>query len=178
MKLNLVVTITLLSLLATASCKKNDSSVKPHDVNAQGEYFNCVINGKYWTYKELGPYSMGDPLKARENQIDDPGYQLVAQNLTDLPQTAISLWIVGKSFPDKDSISLGSHGSVAYAEVTYPDGQQLDNYTYTTRSTQVGMVIFTKRTPERLEGTFHFDATNDDASKSLHITQGQFSIIP
>lgn len=43
----------LFAALWTAGCTKEpDPPPTPPDVNEQGEYFNCYINGKYWTFSQ------------------------------------------------------------------------------------------------------------------------------
>jgi hypothetical protein len=76
-------------VLAFASCKKEDKG--PPDSNEQGEYFNCKIDGKYWTYKQAY-FTSHDDLIFR-SYFNDAGYEIIGENGVDFPQTVVSFRI-------------------------------------------------------------------------------------
>ena len=168
----------LLLLFATlSSCKKDTPPATLPDTNAQGEYFNCKIDGKYWTYKQAG-YTNHDDLTAGKGIITDPGYVITAENGEDFPQTVVKFWMIGTDFPDSDTIELISYGTGAYAEVVGPPFLDIYQYGFRTDTLHTGRLIFTKRSPQRLEGTFEFDTYNNDPKRMVRFTEGRFSIIP
>ena len=168
----------LLLLFATlSSCKKDTPPATLPDTNAQGEYFNCKIDGKYWTYKQAG-YTNHDDLTAGKGIITDPGYVITAENGEDFPQTVVKFWMIGTDFPDSDTIELADYSSGNYAEIVGPNTDNANLDFNTKDSSSEGRLIFTKRMANRLEGNFYFDAYRKSSSSVIHITEGRFSIIP
>ena len=166
-----------LLLLGLTACKKDTTPAAPPDTNAQGEYFNCKIDGQYWTYKQAG-YTHHDALTAGKGLITDPGFAITGTNVVDFPQTVITFWMIGTDFPDSDTIELADYSSGNYAEIVGPDREYANLDFMTNDSNSKGKIIFTKRTPQRIEGTFYFDAFRKFGAPVIHITEGRFSIIP
>ncbi len=158
-----------------AGCKKKDTG--PTDINDQGEYFNCYIDGQYWTYKEDNDFGDDDDVTARQGQITLPGFVIKAENTT-FPGSGFSLWMVSETFPSKDTVLLTTYSDLAYAtfHTRYPSGR--GGYEVSTNDTLNGQLIFTKRERTRLEGVFHFNGVRSDSGQVVRITDGRFSIIP
>ncbi len=169
-----VFVVWALMFCCSTGCKKKN--VQPADVNAQGEYFNCYIDGQYWTFKQE-PYSNNDALTASKGQITLPGFKLQAES-NDAPQTVVRLWMLTEDFPSKDTYALTTYSELCYATV-YRD-YYFPNPTYevSTNDTLTGQLIFSKREPTRLEGTFFFSGARNDSGQAVRITNGRFSIIP
>jgi|GEM_PF-1401792 len=159
-----------LALVFGSSCRKT-SGTSPK------EYFSCIINGVYFTYKQ-DPTSNHDALIARPGQITLPAYQIAGDNVVDFPYTGINFWLINKSFPDKDTVILSTYEDGAYATINYPQDSTMVAVDFSTDSNHTGRIIFTKRSPSELEGTFSFDAQRAGSSTVLHITEGKFSIKP
>lgn len=174
----------LLSLSVALSlvygCKPDDPIVTPNPppVSESDEYFNCYIDGKYWTYKQGSGSFSGDALKAERIIMQGPNFRIQAANHVDNDDnTVIVLWMVADTFPSKDTIPLTLDADSAYAAIVGPNLDFM-NISFKTNHVASGELIFTKRTSERLEGTFYFDAQRPDTSVVIHVTNGRFSIIP
>ena len=168
---------SLLLLLGIYSCKKDTTPVIPPDTNAQGEYFNCKIDGKYWTYKQSG-YTNHDALTAGKGIITDLGYAISGTNVVDFPQTVVTFWMIGTDFPDSDTIELADYSSGNYVQVNNPPPAELSSVEFSSDSLHTGRLIFTKRSPQRLEGTFQFNVYRIELNRVVRFTEGRFSIIP
>lgn len=157
-------------ILLLAACYKNEPAPEPK------EYFNCYIDGKYWTYKQ-GSFTNHDALRARVNAITLPGFEITADDVTTFPQTQINIWFIQENFPTKDTVELTTYNDGYYAEILGPDttGALIG---FETDDTHTGHLIFTKREPNLIQGTFYFDAYSAAQNRTVHITNGKFSIIP
>lgn len=160
----------LFLILLLAACHKNEPATEPK------EYFNCYIDGKYWTYAQ-GSFTNHDALRARVNAITLPGFEITADNVTIFPQTIINIWFIQESFPTKDTVELTTYNDGYYAEISNPDTAG-NLHKFRTNDTLSGVLIFTKREPNLIQGTFYFDAYNETLNRTVHITNGKFSIIP
>jgi hypothetical protein len=74
-------------------------------------------------------------------------------------------------------MKLTTYGAGAFAEIVGPN-LEFANLNLQTDSSRNGKLIFTKRTPQRLEGIFYFDAYRETGAPIVHITEGRFSLIP
>lgn len=167
--------LAFLTFLGTLGCNKEPGPPPaPPDVNEQGEYFNCYINGKYWTFKQ-DPYA-ADALSASVSQITLPGYRLHAVAHDGYPRTVIDLWMIGENVPSKDTFDLTTYSDGSYAEILGPTANFCCSG-FGTDMTHTGKLIFSRR-GDRLEGTFYFDAQRPDTNVVIHVTNGRFSIIP
>lgn len=114
------VSIVAQACLCIFGCKKDDDL---KDVNEQGEYFNCRIEDKYWTF-EQEDYTAHDALSA-DGAYDQ--FSIQADHVDDYPQTRIDFILNGRSLPDKDTYLLGANTSTgmitrteAFARITGP----------------------------------------------------------
>lgn len=160
----------LFLILLLAACHKNEPATEPK------EYFNCYIDGKYWTYAQ-GSFTNHDALRARVNAITLPGFEITADNVTNFPTTIINIWFIEETFPTKDTVMLTTYSDGYYAEIISPDTAGSGN-SFETDNTYTGQLIFTKREPNLIQGTFYFDAYSAAQNRTVHITNGKFSIIP
>ncbi len=170
------VSIVALACLGTFGCKKDAD--KTSDVNEQGEYFNCRIEGRYWTF-EQEHYTAHDALSAYGAH---DRFFIHADRVDDYPQTGIEFTLNGRSLPDRDTYILGKNtsngvitGNEAFARITGPTAN-FSGYDFATDSTHQGMLIFTRCDARRAEGTFWFNAGRTDTNAVIHVTDGRFSI--
>ncbi len=151
--------------LALSSCKPKEQP------QPDAEYFNCEINGKYWTYRAnrlaFNPCSgVGAGTSGMTSWIIS-GLDCIGP-----PQTQIIIYLSGgNSFPDRDTFELSEQH---FAGVNNPDNS-FNSY-YRTNDTATGKLIFTMRDSTRVEGQFYFRAYNPYQNKTIDITNGKFSI--
>lgn len=165
-------TYSLFLLLLLAACHKNETS----PATEPKEYFNCYINGKYWTYKQP-TFSNHDPLRAWYEASLIPHFALGGDNVVDFPQTGIGFDLDNINFPNKDTFYLSSYPGGNMAHIDNPDTDG-NLHEFRTNDTLTGVLIFTKREANLIQGTFYFDAYNETLNRTVHITNGKFSIIP
>lgn len=168
--------LAIIAFLMIAGCKKEDSGLT--DVSEKGEYFNCRINGQYWTYKQanglfgavnaLSSYQLYDVPSIITHDV------IRANNVVDYPQTEIELNMDHEAFLAGDTIMLGNNPSrllsgkgLSWAEITNPNGL--------TDSIHTGRVIFTQRTDEWQRGIFEFTVSDGQGSQ-FSVTEGRFAI--
>ncbi|RQO29796.1 hypothetical protein DBR32_14525 [Taibaiella sp. KBW10] len=88
---------------------------------------------------------------------------------------AVQLQFPVSGIPAKDTFMID--GVNATASIWY-FGQRGDTYFAKGGNQGSGKIIFSKRNPKRLEGTFEFTAINRVDSSVITITNGKFSIVP
>lgn len=156
--------LILISILFSlfACCKKKTKTDSP------SQYFNCNIDGKYFTYTQSS-FSNNKGLSAGTS--GSLNYVIIGRDMVGFPQTQFIFTLIGNHIPTKDTILIDTYN--------YADVEKVDSVgnSYRTNSINNGKIIFTERTNTLLKGIFYFDAFNQSLNKTIHITNGQFSII-
>lgn len=166
MKHPIFVLISLL-MIGLYSCKKHDPPAP--DTSAAGEYFNCELDGTYWTYRQCS-FCNADALYARPEVVDYPHFAIRAMSSED-PTTVYSFMIDTAAFNRLDSIDL-STSSKSCVIVTHPYPLQAGvGFDFTSIS---GKLVFTSKNAAQVSGIFEFEAT--DGSKIAHVTNRKFLI--
>ncbi len=150
------------------SCKKDDAS-EP-DVSPNGEYFNCKIDGKYWTFKQGDGLFGSDALYARFEVVDRPHYEIKAGS-DDYPQTQFTFTLDTADMSRTDTIAftLTSRSYVQlYSPYPFEVGVNPEFESFE------GRVIFTNRSATNVQGIFDFEANN--GTTIAKITDGKFKI--
>ena len=170
--------IAVVYIAMIGGCKKEDPSDLT-DVSERGEYFNCLINGKYWTFKQCTTCLFGAPDAVRRYELYEiPGITtrdvIEASNVEGYPQTGIEINIDHNDFLAGDTILLSKNPSrlnssqgLSFANISNPYGL--------TDSVHTGRLIFTKRTNKWEEGVFDFTAVNSQG-EIISVTKGRFAI--
>lgn len=160
--------LSCLFLFIAFSCKKSEESAP--DVSPDGEYFNCNIDGKYWTFKQgTGPFG-SDALTASFEVVDRPHYEIEAAT-TDYPETVFSFWIDTAVMNRTDTV-IFTATSKSYVQLYSPYGVQVGEVG-SFESTS-GKLIFTNRSAAYIQGIFDFEASN--GTKVAKVTNGKFKI--
>ena len=175
--------IAILLVLLFTGCKKEEQSDLT-DVSPNGEYFNCYINGKYWTFKQC-TFCSGDALRSYQvyrNVPDTITGNRIEGSSSDFPQTVIEFVIAQEDFLAGDTIMLGRNSfrsltdsGLSFAQIEHV--YNIDNNSVSggaTDSIHTGRLVFTKRTGKWQEGTFYFNASN--GLDVISITNGRFAI--
>lgn len=81
-------------------------------------------------------------------------------------------------FPDRDTVELTSYSKGAVAQVNNPPPAELSGVEFYSDTLHTGRIIFTTRTPQRLEGTFQVDVYRSELNRVVRFTEGRFSLIP
>ncbi len=150
------------------------SSCKPKEQpQPDAEYFNCEINGKYWTYKpdKLG-FNPCSGIGAGPSGMTS--WVLGARDCIGEPKTSITIFLSGgNSFPDRDTFDLSFSNRATIVD-PYPitSGQS----GFSTNDTLQGLLIFTQRDTFRVKGLFYFDVYDAAKKDYIHVTNGKFSI--
>jgi len=154
-------------LLLSTGCNK-------HDENAdKAEYFNCEINGQYWTYVQC-KFCNFDNLTAGHEDLDTKHYSIMG-SCADYPQTEISFFIDEDEMMRSDTIALSS-ATKSYGRIWKPLAQDSTMILeYFTGHGAGGNLIITSRTSRRIEGVFDFTATN--TKQTVSVSKGTFSIL-
>jgi hypothetical protein len=97
------VLLICLSIFIALSCKKTKYTAP--DVSPNGEYFNCKIDGKYWTFKTCS--YCNDPLTAGREVVDRPHFSIMAGN-SDYPQTQFDFFI--------DTAEINHHDTISFSQ--------------------------------------------------------------
>src|SRR5690606_26740368 len=102
----------LIAVLGIAACKPKDNTPPEPE-----EYFNCEINGKYWTYRSQ-PNSWTGNRGIGAGPSGLTSYVVHGRDMIGPPQTQIIMYITGgNSFPDRDTFELGKSNR---AEINHP----------------------------------------------------------
>ena len=162
--------LILTSLIFTTACKKKEKTEPEPE-----EYFSFYADGEYFYYpqeKGLGFGGTGQTLKAWG--AGTAGYIIRGYSRKDpVAGGAISLYIQGGQIPDQDTIILNNINGYA----SFTDFKHTSN-DYYTNNIEIGRLIFTKKTANKLEGIFEFTAKQQYNGSLIHITEGKFAIIP
>ncbi len=139
----------------------------------EAEYFNCEINGKYWTYRAnrlaFNPCSgVGAGTSGMTSWIIS-GLDCIGP-----PQTQIIIYLSGgNSFPDRDTFEL-SEQYQGFVDQPYPISTGYSGFFIDKKHT--GKLIFTQRDMNWIKGIFFFDVLDLNDSTVVKITNGKFSI--
>jgi hypothetical protein len=167
---NIIKTVAIIILpILFSSC---DKKPKPVDYNSLPEYFECLINGKYFTYSN-GSSFLSDPdgLKAYNNGlwVDITGSAKSGGQAA----SAIQLSINKSSLNSINQVQIGDVNSEGSAVIsTFVDNP---NELLNTDSMHTGKITFTKNTDTLIEGTFYFDAVSQTGFVAK-VTNGKFKI--
>lgn len=166
MKTPNILLYTLFLFTSFACCKKDKIEPEP------AEYFNCYIDGEYFTYTEQPSWVTNKALKCR---LDHQGwFEMEGRDAQSDEQNSIVFFIKGGGLPTKDTLELKAYqrAELNYRKLGTPIGNA------TTSDSIGGKLIFTTRTTGLVQGTFNFDVLNPNNNKIVHITNGKFKVIP
>jgi hypothetical protein len=166
----IIKTIIILALpLLISSCHKKP---KPTDYNSLPEYFECNINGKYFTYNNGDAFMQNpDGLKANSNGL----WITIQGSAKSGGQSAaiVELSINKASLNSINQVNIGDINSEGSAYIgTFIDNP---NESLNTDSTHIGKITFTKNTNSLIEGTFYFKAVAQSGFVA-DVTNGKFKI--
>jgi hypothetical protein len=166
----IIKTIIILALpLLLISC---DKKPKPVDYNSLPEYFECLINGKYFTYSNGDAFMQNpDGLYVNNNGqwINISGDAKGGGNVAN----GMNLSINKNSLNSIGQVDLGDINSNGSALIsTFVD---FPNEPLQTDSTHTGKITFTKNTDSLIEGTFYFKAVAQSGFVA-EVTIGKFKI--
>jgi hypothetical protein len=172
----IIKTIIIIALpLLISSCYKKP---KPVDYNSLPEYFECLINGKYFTYNNERYPIIGNG-KGLKATIYSNGINIFAQAKSG-GQCASGVDLSIQDFNNTNNsihnivnMNLGFYSSEGTASVsTFEDSP---NETLQTDSTHNGIITFTKNTDSLIEGTFYFKAITQSGFVA-EVSNGKFKI--
>ncbi len=152
------------------------SSCKPKEQpQLETEYFNCEINGKYWTYR-ANDLAFNPCSGVGAGPSGMTSWIISGLDCIGPPQTQIIIYLSGgNSFPDRDTFELSEQyqGSI---DQPYPIISGNAYSGFSTDSTHTGILIFTKRDSTEVKGIFYFDVLDKNYNTIISITNGKFSI--
>jgi hypothetical protein len=168
MKLNYFLLITF--LFSFSCCKK-----KTIDYNSLPEYFECKINGKYFTYSN-GSSFLSDPDGLKVVGFGSGGWCNIYADAKagNLLAGTVQLTVNSSNLLGHTEINLGGNASQGGGVVIQllDSPQALDVYTDSVNS---GKLILTKNTNTLIEGTFYFNCVSQTGYKA-QVTDGKFKI--
>ncbi len=155
--------------LLVSSCEKKP---KPVDYNSLPEYFECLINGKYFTYKTGDAFMQNpDGLTAYNNGL----WTTIRGSAKSGGQSAsvVEISVNKASITGANQINIGDINSEGSALIsTFVD---FPNETLETDSTHTGKITLIKNTDSLIEGTFYFKAVAQSGFVA-EVTNGKFKI--
>jgi hypothetical protein len=156
-------------LFAFSCCNK-----KAIDYNALPEYFECKINGKYFTYSN-GSSFLSDPDGLKVVGTSGIGLNIYASaKAANIVAGAVFINLDSSNIASIKEINLGGsnpQGSSSILELR--DSPHADPIY--TDSVNSGKLIFTKNTDTLIEGTFYFNCVSQTGYKA-QVTDGKFKI--
>jgi hypothetical protein len=160
--------VLILVLFTCMTCCKKQPKTEPEPE----EYFNCYIDGEYFTYTKEYSWVTNKALKCRLNH--QGWFEIMGFDAQNAEQNGIGFFIVGGGLPTKDTLDLKAYqrAELYYRKLGTPSSSA------NTNDSIGGQLIFTTRTTSLVKGIFNFDVLNPNNNQIVHITNGKFKVIP